>query len=331
MAADLAIDLGTATTLAWSRGGGVVLREPTVVAVDPRGGKVHAAGRQAFEAVRASEGALVIERPLSGGAVTDFTMTARMLRLLFERLGVTRFSRARVLLGVPAGCTNVERQALQDAARQAGAGRAYLLDEPLAAAIGADLPVHDAVASMVVDCGGGNTEAAVVSLGGVVTSQTVRVGGYDLDVALQDWVRTAHGIAIGDRTAEELKIAIGSAFPQPTAEHAEVRGRDLESGTTRTVTVEADEVRTAIERPVTAIVGTVLDALSECPPELAHDLMEKGMLLVGGGALLRGLDQRISAEAQVAVTVADHPLDAVVRGLGSALEVTERLAEVYGA
>src|SRR5690606_22317138 len=146
-------------------------------------------------------------------------------------------------------------------ARQAGAGRAYLLDEPLAAAIGADLPVHDAVASMVVDCGGGNTEAAVVSLGGVVTSQTVRVGGYDLDVALQDWVRTAHGIAIGDRTAEELKIAIGSAFPQPTAEHAEVRGRDLESGTTRTVTVEADEVRTAIERPVTAIVGTVLDAL----------------------------------------------------------------------
>jgi rod shape-determining protein MreB len=207
----------------------------------------------------------------------------------------------------------------------------YLIEEPMAAAIGAGLPVQDPVGSMLVDIGGGNTEVAVISLGGVVVSRAVRVGGFDLDHAVQEWVRDHFGVAIGDRTAEELKIALGRAFPSPPAAEAEVRGRDLESGLTRTVRIDSEQIRVALEKPTAAIAGVVIDTLSDCPPELAQDVMHAGILLVGGGALLRGLDQRISAETQVAVHVADAPLDAVITGAGAAIDADWDLGTLFGA
>lgn len=331
MSGDLAIDLGTANTIVWARHRGIVLREPTVVAVDARSGKVTAAGLAAYEAVRDANRPAVLERPLAGGAVTDFVMTSRMLKLLFERLGVSRFSRSRVLISVPSGCTGVERDALRDAASQAGAGRVYLIEEPMAAAIGAAMPVEDPVGSMVVDIGGGNTEVAVISLGGVVVSRAVRVGGFDLDHALQEWVRDVHGMAIGDRTAEELKIAVARVFPTATPTRAEVRGRDLESGLSRTVEVDSEQIRVALDRQAATIASCVVDTLSDCPPELAQDVMSGGILLVGGGAMLGGLDELISAVTQVKVAVADNPLDAVINGAGAAIDADWDLGSLFSA
>jgi rod shape-determining protein MreB and related proteins len=329
MSGDFAIDLGTANTVVWAHRRGIVLREPTIVAVDHRSGKVISAGAMAYETVRTSRRLAQLERPLTGGAVTDFTMTASMLKLLFERLGITRFSRSRVLISVPSGVTPVERQALRDAARDAGAWRVYLIEEPMAAAIGAGLPVQDPVGSMVVDIGGGSTEVAVISLGGVVVTRAVRVGGFDQDHAVQEWVRDQFGVAIGDRTAEELKIALGRAFPSSPADRAEVRGRDLETGLTRTIELDSEQVRISLERPTAAIAAAVIDTLSDCPPELAQDVMHGGILLVGGGALLRGLDERISAETQVAVTVADNALDAVAVGAGAAIDADWDLGALF--
>ncbi len=331
MSGDFAIDLGTANTLVWARRRGIVLREPTVVAVDIRSGKVTAAGLRAYDAVATARQPAQLERPLTGGAVTDFAMTSSMLRLLFERLGVNRFSRSRVLISVPSGVTPVERQALRDAAREAGAWKVFLIEEPMAAALGAGLPVQDPVGSMVVDIGGGNTEVAVISLGGVVVSKAVRVGGFDLDQALQEWVRDHFDIAIGDRTAEELKIALGRAFPSSPAAVAEVQGRDLESGLTRTVRIDSEQIRQALERATATIAGAVIDTLSECPPELAQDVMAGGILLVGGGAMLQGLDQRITAETQVRVTVAEDPLDAVITGAGAAIDAEWDLGTLFSA
>lgn len=331
MSGDLAIDLGTANTIVWARRRGIVLREPTVVSVDARSGKVTAAGLAAYEAVRTASRPAVLERPLSGGAVTDFVMTSRMLRLLFERLGISRFSRARVLISVPSGVTNVERSALRDAAKQAGAGKVYLIEEPMAAAIGASMPVEDPVGSMIVDIGGGNTEVAVISLGGVVVSRAVRVGGFDLDLAIQDWVRQSFGIAIGDRTAEELKMALGRVYPSARPQRAEVKGRDLESGLSRTVEIDSEQIRVALDRHAAAIVSCIVDTLSDCPPELAQDVMTGGILLVGGGAMLGGLDDLISSITQVKVRVADKPLDAVIQGAGAAIDADWDLGSVFAA
>ena len=331
MSGDFAIDLGTANTLVWARRRGIVLREPTIVAVDVRRGDVIAAGARAYDAVAAASNPAQLERPLDGGAVTDFAMTSGMLKLLFDRLGVTRLSRSRLLISVPSGVTPVERQALRDAAKQAGAWKVYLIEEPMAAAIGAGLPVQDPVGSMVVDIGGGSTEVAVISLGGVVVSKAVRVGGFDLDHALQEWVRDHFDIAIGDRTAEELKIALGRAFPSSPAAVAEVQGRDLESGLARSVRIDSEQVRMALERVTAAIAGVVIDTLSECPPELAQDVMSSGILLVGGGALLGGLNQRIEAETQVAVRVAAAPLDAVIEGAGAAIDAEWDLGALFSA
>lgn len=331
MGADFAIDLGTATTSVWSRHRGVVLREPTIVAVDIRSGRVIAGGSKAYDVLASSERPAQLQRPLNGGAVTDFAMTTSMLRLLFERLGIGRFNRTRILLTVPAGVTQVERAALRDAADQAGAGKVYLIEEPMAAAIGAGLPVQDPVGSMVVDIGGGNTEVAVISLGGVVVHKTVRTGGFDLDQAVQDWLRDHFDIAIGDRTAEDLKIALGRGFPMLPADAADVRGRDLINGLTRTVRIDSEQLRVALDRPAAAIAGVVIDTLSDCPPELAQDVMSQGILLVGGGALLQGLDQRIAAETQVDVHVADNALDAVIVGAGAAVDADWDLAAVFGA
>ncbi len=331
MSGDFAIDLGTANTLVWARRRGIVLREPTVVAVDIRSGKVTAAGARAFDAVATASRPAQLERPLTGGAVTDFAMTSDMLKLLFERLGVTRFSRSRLLISVPSGVTPVERQALRDAAKEAGGWKVYLIEEPMAAAIGAGLPVQDPVGSMVVDIGGGNTEVAVISLGGVVVSKAVRVGGFDLDHALQEWVRDHFDIAIGDRTAEELKVALGRAFPSSPAAVAEVQGRDLRSGLTRTIRIDSEQIRQALERATAAIAGAVIDTLSECPPELAQDVMSGGILLVGGGAMLQGLDKRIEAETQVKVRVATDPLDAVITGAGAAIDAEWDLGTLFNA
>ncbi|CAN5210844.1 rod shape-determining protein [soil metagenome] len=331
MSGDFAIDLGTANTLVWAHRRGVVLREPTIVAVDHRSGKVIAAGAQAYETVRTARRPSQLERPLTGGAVTDFSMTASMLKLLFERLGVTRFSRSRILISIPSGVTPVERQALRDAARDAGAWKVYLIEESMAAAIGAGLPIQDPVGSMVVDIGGGNTEVAVISLGGVVVTRSVRIGGFDLDRAVQEWVRDHFGVAIGDRTAEELKIALGRAFPSSPAERAEVRGRDLDTGLTRTIDIDSEQIRVALDKTTAAIAAVVIDTLSDCPPELAQDVMHGGILLVGGGALLRGLDERIHAETQVKVAVAEQALDAVVLGAGAAIDADWDLGTLFSA
>lgn len=325
MARDLAIDLGTANTLVWARGGGIVLNEPSVVAVNARSGAVLQMGRQAFDVVNRATGHIVIERPLRGGTIRDFGTTARMLQMVLKRLGVTRFSKPKVLICVPSTITHVERRAVEEAAKQAGAAQAYLMEQPMAAAIGAQLPVHEPMGNMVLDVGGGTSEVAVISLGGVVVAKAVRVGGFDIDLAIQDYIRDKHGVAIGDRTAEDLKIAIGSAYPQMEELAAEIRGRELSSGLPKAIVVRSDELREAIDDQVTQIVNAVTDTLADCPPELTQDVLRSGIWLAGGGALLKGLDARISHETQVKVNVVGAPLDAVVSGAGATLETFTNL------
>lgn len=329
MARDIAIDLGTANTLVWSRGRGIVLNEPTVVAVNQRNGDVLAMGREAYSLIGRSPGHITAERPLRGGAVTDFDTTSRLLKLLLQRVGVSRFSRVRALICVPSAITEVERRAVEEAALQAGAAHAYLMEEPMAAAIGSGLPVQEPIGNMIVDVGGGTSEVAVISLGGVVTVRAVRTGGFDLDAAVAEHVRTEHAVAIGERAAERLKIDIGSAFPQPEQQQVEIQGRELATGMPRVVTVSSEEVRGAIDGCVASISGAVLDALGECPPELAQDAITNGMFLAGGGALLRGLDARIARDARIPVNVVDHPLEAVVRGAGQAIESFDELKHLF--
>jgi rod shape-determining protein MreB and related proteins len=329
MARDLAIDLGTANTLVWSKGRGVVLDEPTVIAVNQRNGDVLAMGREAYSMIGRTPGHIMADRPLRGGAITDFETTARLLKLVFQRVGVSRFSKPRALICVPSAITEVERRAVEEAALQAGATAAYLMEEPMAAAIGAGLPVHEPIGNMVIDVGGGTSEVAVISLGGIVACKAVRVGGFDVDGAIQSFVRSEYAVAVGERTAEELKIAIGSAYPQAEEPKAEIRGRELATGLPKLVVVGAEEVREAIEDLVSQIVGAVIDTLSECPPELTQDILNKGMWLVGGGALLRGLDARISQETQVAVHLVDQPLETVVTGAGQTVEAFDDLKHLF--
>jgi len=322
---DLAIDLGTANILVWARGQGIVLSEPTVVAINQRDGQVQALGREAYTLIARSSGHLVAHRPLAGGAITDFHVTARLFELLFQRLGMSRFSRSRVLICIPSGVTEVERRALEEAAVRAGAGATYLMEEPLAAAIGAGLPLAEPTGTMLLDIGGGNSQVAMISLGGIVTATPVRTGGFDIDDAITRHVRDRYDLAIGERTAEEVKLALGSAYPLAEEPWAEVRGRELATGLPRTIALGAEEVRAAIDPCVSTIVGAVLDALGNCPPELAQDVLDSGLWMVGGGALLRGLGARITAEAEISARVADHPLEAVVRGAGHAVESFEAL------
>jgi rod shape-determining protein MreB and related proteins len=329
MARDLAIDLGTANTLVWSKGRGVVLDEPTVIAVNQRNGDVLAMGREAYSMIGRTPGHIMADRPLRGGAITDFETTARLLKLVFQRVGISRFSKPRALICVPSAITEVERRAVEEAALQAGAAAAYLMEEPMAAAIGAGLPVHEPIGNMVIDIGGGTSEVAVISLGGIVTCKAVRVGGFDVDGAIQAFVRSEYAVAVGERTAEELKIAIGSAYPQAEEPKAEIRGRELATGLPKLVVVGAEEVREAIEDLVSQIVGAVIDTLSECPPELTQDILNKGMWLVGGGALLRGLDARISQETQVAVHLVEQPLETVVTGAGQTIEAFDDLKHLF--
>ena len=329
MARDLAIDLGTANTLVYARSRGIVLNEPTVIALNSKTQQVLAMGQEAWQMIGRTPGYIVAVRPLRQGAITDFDITQRMIRLLLQRAGISRFTRPRVLICVPSAITEVERRAVEEAARRAGAAGAYLIEQPMAAAIGAGLPIHEPLGNMVVDVGGGTTETAVISLGGIVALQAIRVGSFDIDASIQTYVRREYGIAIGERTAEQIKMAIGSAHPLDDEVKAEVRGRDLMSGLPKTVILSPEEVREAIEEQVGAIVDSVVQCLGQAPPELAQDLIVQGIHLVGGGGMLRGLDRRLAQETAIPVHLVDAPLECVVLGAGKCLESFDSLKVMF--
>jgi rod shape-determining protein MreB len=315
--------------LVYARGRGIVLNEPTVIALNSRTHDVLAMGQEAWQMIGRTPGYIVAVRPLRQGAITDFDITERMIRLLLQRVGVNRFNRPRVLICVPSAITEVERRAVEEATRRAGATGAFLIEQPMAAAIGAGLPINEPLGNMVVDVGGGTTESAVISLGGVVSLQAIRVGGFDFDAAIQSYVRREYGIAIGERTAEEIKMAIGSAFSVADSVKAEVRGRDLMSGLPKTVILAPEEVREAIGEQVGAVVDAVVTCLADAPPELAQDLIVQGVHLVGGGGLLRGLDRKLAEETALPVHLVDAPLECVVMGAGRCLEAFDSLKDMF--
>jgi rod shape-determining protein MreB and related proteins len=329
MARDLAIDLGTANTLVYERGSGIVLNEPSVIALNSRTQDVLAMGHEAWQMIGRTPSYIVAVRPLRKGAITDFEVTQRMIRLLMQRVGVSRFNRPRVVICVPSAITAVEKRAVTEAARRAGAAEAYLLEQPMAAAIGAGLPIHEPLGNMVLDIGGGTSEVALISLGGVVALEAVRVGSFDIDAAIQTYVRREYGIAIGERTAEEIKVTIGSAWPTEDEYAAEVRGRELMSGLPKTVVLTAAEVRDAIDEPVSAMADALVTCLGRAPAELAQDLISEGINLVGGGALLRGLDARLAHDSGVRVQLVEAPLECVVLGAGHCIESYDQLKVMF--
>jgi rod shape-determining protein MreB len=320
MSRDLAIDLGTANTLVYARGKGIVLNEPTVVALDTRSREVLAIGDEAWQMIGRTPGYIVAVRPLRQGAITDFDITERMLQVLLRRVGVGRLNRPRVLICVPSAITSVERRAVKEAARRAGASSSHLIEQPIAAAIGAGLAIHEPVGSMVVDVGGGTSEMAVISLGGQVAVRAIRCGGFDLDADIQAYVRNQHGVAIGERTAEAVKLAIGSAYPYADEQPAEIRGREITTGIPKAVLLTPGEVRNAMEEHVAQVMDAAVNCLGEAPPELAQDIIFEGIHLVGGGALLRGITQRLADATAVPVHLVDAPLECVVLGAGQCLE-----------
>ena len=326
---DMAVDLGTANTLVYVRGRGVVLNEPSVVALNTTTGGILAVGTEAKRMIGRTPAGITAIRPLRDGVIADFETTERMLRYFIQKVHKRRhFAKPRIVICVPSGITGVEQRAVKDAGYQAGARKVYIIEEPMAAAIGAGLPVHEPTGNMVVDVGGGTTEVAVISLGGIVTSQSIRTGGDKLDQAIMTYVKKEYSLMLGERTAEDIKIAVGSAFPRPDEPHAEIRGRDLVSGLPKTVVVSAEEVRKALEEPVNAIIDSVKTTLDKCPPELASDIMDRGIVLTGGGALLRGLDERLRHETAMPIHIADNPLDSVAIGAGRCVEEFEALQQV---
>jgi len=316
----LAVDLGTANTVVFVRGEGIVLFEPSVIAIDEQTNEVLAAGTQAKEMIGRTPASIRATRPLRHGVISDFEVTEQMLRHFIGKAIGKRRVRPRVVLCVPSGLTGVERDAVQDAALAAGAAEAYLIEEAMAAAIGADLPVAEPIGSMVVDIGGGTTEVAVTSLGGLVVAESVRVGGYEMDDALVRHVKTEHRLLVGEEEAEGVKIAIGSAWPVADEAEAEIRGRDLTTGLLRRTLLGAAEVREALAGPVERIVLAVKATLERAPAELAADVMQRGLVVVGGGALLRGIDELFRQETGLAVTLVDSPLTCVAIGAGRSLE-----------
>src|SRR5437870_6144299 len=328
----MAIDLGTANTLVYVRGRGIVLNEPSVVAVNVRDGRPLAVGIEAKRMIGRTPSHIQAIRPLKDGVIADFEITEKMLRYFIQRVHQRRWAKPRMVICVPSGVTGVEKRAVQEAAEFAGARKApFIIEEPMAAAIGAGLPVHEPTGNMVVDIGGGTTEVAVISLGGIVTSQSIRIGGDELDEAIIQHIKKEYSLALGERTSEEIKIALGSAFPSPDEPHAEIRGRDLVSGLPKTIVVSAEEIRKAIEEPVNAIIDAVKTTLDKCPPELSGDVMDRGIVLTGGGALLRGLDERLKHETGMPVHIAEDPLDSVALGSGKCVEEFEALQQVLDA
>lgn len=328
---DIGIDLGTANTLVCIKGKGIIMREPSVVAYDVRTDAVKAVGHEAKEMIGRTPGSIVAVRPLKDGVIADFDVTKSMLkRFVKQALKGSVFSRARIVITIPAGITEVESRAVYDAARMAGSTEPELIEEPMAAALGAGIDVHDARGSMIVDIGGGTSEVAVIALGGIVTAQSVRVAGDDLDEAIINFVRKKHNMLIGERTAEEIKIAIGSALEYEGEQSMEVRGRNLLDGLPKNITVNSEEVREALSDPVMQIIDAIRSTLEKTPPELAADIIDKGIVLAGGGALLRGLDQLIAEETGIFVTVAENPLDCVVLGTSKWLD-DESVFESYSS
>lgn len=322
-AGDLAIDLGTANTLVSVRGKGIVIREPSVVAIDKNDERILAVGIEAKRMLGRTPGNIVAVRPLKDGVIADFDVTEAMLRYFIDKASEKRYPwtpRPRVVVCVPSGVTSVEKRAVFEATIQAGARQAYLIEEPMAAAIGADLPVEEPTGSMVIDIGGGTTEVAVIAMGGIVVSQSIRIAGDEFDQAILTHVRDAYNLAIGERTAEDIKIKVGSAVPLKDELDVEVNGRDVMSGLPKTVRIESEEIRRALDRPLDEVTKAVKDALDVTPPDLASDLMYYGILLTGGGGLLRGLDQRLREETGVPVNVSPTALENVVNGCAKVLE-----------
>ena len=314
----MGIDLGTANTLVHVKGRGIVLREPSVVAIKSDTGEVLAVGEEAKRMIGRTPGNIVAIRPMKDGVIADFDVTQAMLKYFIRKAMNTKsFVRPRVVVGVPSGVTEVEKRAVIDAAQQAGAREAYLIEEPMAAAIGAGLPVEEATGSMVVDIGGGTTEIAVISLGGIVTSRSIRIGGDELDSAIVQYVKRMYNLLIGERTAEEVKMAIGTAIVDPATEKAmDIRGRDLVSGLPQTVHLKAREVREALNEPIYKIIDAVMGTLEKTPPELCSDIVRGGIHLTGGGSLLFGLDQYIATELGITVYLAKDPLSCAALGVG---------------
>jgi rod shape-determining protein MreB and related proteins len=326
---DMAVDLGTANTLVYVRGRGIVLNEPSVVAINTVNSAILAVGTEAKRMIGRTPSHIRAIRPLKDGVIADFDITEKMLRYFIQKVHHRRFlAKPRVVVCVPSGITGVEQRAVEEATISAGARAAFIIEEPMAAAIGAGMPIHEPTGNMVVDIGGGTTEVAVISLGGIVTSTSLRVGGDELDEAIITHVKKEYSLALGERTAEAVKLAIASAFPLPEELIAEIKGRDLVSGLPKTIHITAEEVRKAIEEPVNAIVDSVKNTLDRCPAQLSADIMDKGMVLTGGGALLKGLDERLKHETGMPIHVADSPLSCVAIGSGKCLEEFEVLKRV---
>lgn len=329
---DLAIDLGTANTLVSVRGQGIVLNEPSVVAIDKEQERVLAVGSDAKRMIGRTPGSIIAERPLKDGVIADFDVTEVMLRYFIEKARERKYPwspRPRVVVCVPSGVTSVEKRAVFEATISAGARQAYLIEEPMAAAIGAGLPVEEATGNMVVDIGGGTTEIAVISLGGIVTSRSIRIGGDEMDSAIVQYIKRMYNLMIGERTAEEIKINIGTAIVTPETDTSmDIRGRDLVSGLPKTITIQAKEIREALGEPIYKIVDAVKATLEKTPPELAADVMDHGIMMTGGGALLKNLDQLLAHETGMPVLVAEDPLSCVGEGTGKSLENIELLKRV---
>ena len=326
---DMAIDLGTANTLVYVRGRGIVLDEPSVVAINNDTGGILAVGLEAKKMIGRTPGNIVAIRPLKDGVIADFDTTERMLRYFIQKVHRRRYlAKPRIVVCVPSGITGVEQRAVKDAGYAAGARKVYIIEEPMAAAIGAGLPIHEPTGNMVVDIGGGTTEVAVISLGGIVTTGSIRVGGDALDQAIINWIKREYSLLLGERTAELIKQRIGSAYHFADEPDAEIPGRDLATGLPKTIVVSAAEIRKALEEPVNAIVNAVKNTLDRTPPELASDIINQGIMLTGGGALLLGLDERLRKETGLPIHVADDPLRAVVIGTGKCIEEFEALEKV---
>ncbi len=325
---DIAVDLGTANTLVYVRGRGIVLNEPSVVAINTKDGHPLAVGIEAKRMIGRTPAHIQAIRPLKDGVIADFEICEMMLRYFIRKVHPRRFSKPLMVICVPSGITGVEKRAVQEAAEYAGAKKAYIIEEPMAAAIGAGLPIHEPTGNMVVDIGGGTTEVAVISLGGIVTSQSIRIGGDELDASIISYVKKEYSLALGERTAEEIKISLGSAYELEEEVHAEIRGRDLVTGLPKTVVTSTRDIRRAIEEPVAAIIDAVKVTLDKTPPELSADIMTQGIVLTGGGALLNGLDVRLHVETSMPIVVAKDPLNCVAMGSGMCLEEFAALEKV---
>ena len=326
---DIGIDLGTANTLVYVKDQGIVLREPSVVAVKAGSNEVVAVGDDAKRMLGRTPGNIIAIRPLKDGVIADFKVTEAMLRHFIRKVHNRRtFVRPRVVIAVPSGITEVEKRAVKESAEQAGAKEVFLIEEPMAAAIGVGLPVQEAAGNMIVDIGGGTTEVAIISLSGIVYARSVRVAGDELDEAIINYMKRAYNLMIGERTAEEIKLRIGSAYPQGKETTMEVKGRDMVAGLPKTITITSQEVREAMLEPLNTIIDAVRTTLERCPPELSADLVDRGIMLAGGGALLRGLDKLLQEETALPVHVAEDPLSAVAEGCGRVLSEIEFLRKV---